>query len=102
MGGGVGGIQPPTSLSFTVPKCLTLESLNVLNFNTYLWIIVCTSFFIHRPLCYHDNTFIEQRTSFILFDKIDMTYEIKVSELTPPSNFSLIPVKIKRLSKIPS
>ena len=37
---------------------------------------------------------------FILFDKIDMKYEITVSELTPPPNISLIPLKIKTWSKV--
>ena len=34
---------------------------------------------------------------FYLYGKIDMKYEISVSELTPPPNFSLIPLKIKKL-----
>ena len=37
--------------------------------------------------------------NFILFDKIDMTYKISVSELTPPPNFSLIPPKNKKSAK---
>ena len=36
---------------------------------------------------------------FILYDKIDMKYEINVSELTPPPTFSLIPLKIEKLVK---
>ena len=65
-------------------------------------------------LCYHGNTFIEQRSNkfskkmtknpfisikIILYDKIDMKYEISVSKLTPPPNFSLIPLKIEKLVK---
>ena len=34
---------------------------------------------------------------FYLYGKTDMKYEISVSELTPPPNFSLIPLKIKKL-----
>ena len=63
---------------------------------------------------YHGNTFIEQRSNkfskmtlnhfiilikFILYGKIDMKYEIGVSELIPPPNFSLIPLKIEKLVK---
>ena len=34
---------------------------------------------------------------FYLHGKTDMKYEVSVSELTPPPNFSLIPLKIKKL-----
>ena len=34
---------------------------------------------------------------FYLYGRTDMKYEISVSELTPPPNFSLIPLKIKKL-----
>ena len=34
---------------------------------------------------------------FYLYGKTDMEYEISVSELTPLPNFSLIPLKIKKL-----
>ena len=34
---------------------------------------------------------------FYLYGKTDMKYEISVSELTPPPNFSSIPLKIKKL-----
>ena len=34
---------------------------------------------------------------FYLYRKTDMKYEISVSELTPPPNFSLISLKIKKL-----
>ena len=37
---------------------------------------------------------------FILYGKIDMKYEISVSELTPPPNFSLIPLTIKCCKKL--
>ena len=36
---------------------------------------------------------------FILYGKIDTKYEIGVSELTPPPNFSSIPLKVKKLVK---
>ena len=36
---------------------------------------------------------------FILYGKIDMKYEISMSELTPLPNFSLIPLKIEKLVK---
>ena len=35
----------------------------------------------------------------ISYEKIDMKYEISVSELTLPPNFSLIPLKIEKLVK---
>ena len=68
---------------------------------------------MYHLLCYHDNTFIEQRSNkvskndrklfifikFMLCEKIDMKYEISVSELTPPPDFSLIPPKIEKLVK---
>ena len=37
---------------------------------------------------------------FILFDQINMKYEIRVAELTIPPNFSLIPLKVEKLIKI--
>ena len=36
---------------------------------------------------------------FILYGKIDTKYEISASELTPPTNFSLIPLKMEKLVK---
>ena len=36
---------------------------------------------------------------FILYGKIDMKYEINVSELTPPSNLNSIPLKIKKVGQ---
>ena len=38
---------------------------------------------------------------FYLYGKTDMKYEVSVSELTPPPNFSLIPLKIKKLDFVP-
>ena len=35
----------------------------------------------------------------MLYGKIDMKYEIRVSELTPPPNFSLIPLKIEKVGQ---
>ena len=37
---------------------------------------------------------------FHLYGKIDMKYEMSVSELTPPPNFSLIPLKIEKLLQV--
>ena len=36
---------------------------------------------------------------FILCGKTDIKYEISLSELTPPLNFSLMPPKIEKLTK---
>ena len=36
---------------------------------------------------------------FILCGKTNMKYEISVSELTPPPNFSLIPLKNRKVGK---
>ena len=36
---------------------------------------------------------------FILYGKIDMKYEISVSEWTPSPNFSLIPLKIEKVGQ---
>ena len=86
--------------------------------NTYLWDIVCIHTYlllIYHILRYHGNSFIKQRPikiskkwhkkpirfiNFLLFDKIDMKCKISVSELTPPRNFSLIPLKIKSWRKV--
>ena len=37
---------------------------------------------------------------FCLYGRIDMKYEISVSELTPPPNFSLILLEIEKLVKV--
>ena len=44
MGGGGGGVHP-LEVSSNVPKPLTLESSNFFTFDTYLWVIVCTTFY---------------------------------------------------------
>ena len=36
---------------------------------------------------------------FVLFDKINIKYEIRVSELTPPPDFSVISTKNEKLVK---
>ena len=68
---------------------------------------------IYHLLWYHGNTFVQQRSRKIgiklhknpsslsnsVFGKIDIKYEISVSELTPPPNLSLIRPKIEKLVK---
>ena len=73
----------------------------------YLLLIYCL-------LCYHGNTFVEQTSLinlvlknvvkplyFYFYGKTDMKYEISTSELTIPPNFTLIPLKIKKLDFVP-
>ena len=63
---------------------------------------------MYRLLCYHGNTLLNRGrinlvknvikpVYFYLYGKTDIKYEISFSELTPSPNFSLIPLKSKRL-----
>ena len=98
-----------------MPKRLAPESSKFLTFNINLWVIVCstcyeyiiyyvtmTMLLLNRgqislvSLVKYD---IKPFIKYILYGEIDRKYEIRVSELTPPPNFSLIPLKIEKLVK---
>ena len=98
--------------SSTVPKHLAPESWNFLTFNITLWVIVCSSFYWYIIYYVTMATLLLNRGPinlvkndikplyFYLYGKIDMKYEISVSKLSPPPNFSLIPLKIEKLVKV--